>query len=357
MTSAELDQSVVAPSAKLPFAVYRYGIVLIIAAITLLLLLTLHIGLGRVFISPGDVLAALLGNPVDDTHSTIVTGIRLPRALLAVTIGAMLGLSGALIQGVTRNPLASPSLTGILAGGVLAVVSWIAFGPDNLQSSRILPFIAISGGLITGLIVYALAWQQGTDPVRLTLAGVLVAAIFTSLTSLILLYDAQNLGNILLWVIGSLNGRTWTHWYILWPYALVALPLGVLCAALINVLNLGDELSVGLGLSVELGRAGVLLVAIVLATGAVSIGGNIIFIGLIASHIARQIVGGDYRRLLPFTALFAGGLLLSADIIARSVTLSYAFAQDERTGALPVGAVTALLGSLFFFYLLTRKGA
>ncbi|MEM7126008.1 MAG: iron ABC transporter permease [Chloroflexota bacterium] len=335
----------------------RFSTLLIITSIVIMLLLVLHIGVGSVFIAPVDVLAALMGNAVEDTHNSIVNDVRLPRALLAMTIGAMLGLSGALIQGVTRNPLASPSLTGVLSGGVLAVVLWIAFAPEALQSSRVIPLAAMGGGLITGVLVYSLAWQRGADPVRLTLAGVLVAAVFSSLTSLILLFDGQNMGNILLWVIGSLNGRTWTHWQMLWPYAIIALPLGLLCASLTNVMNLGDEMSAGLGLAVEATRAGLLLVAVVLAAGAVSVGGNIIFIGLIAPHIARRIVGSDYRRLLPFVALFAGGLLLGADIIARGITLTIYPGQQTYIGNLPVGAVTALLGSLFFFYLLTRKDA
>jgi iron complex transport system permease protein len=290
-------------------------------------------------------------------HDAIVNDVRLPRALMAVTVGALLGLSGALLQGVTRNPLASPSLTGVLAGGVLAVVMWMAFMPENLQSGGLLPLVAIGGGLITGLLVYSVAWQRGSNPVRLTLAGVLVGAVFTSITSLVLLFDGQNMGNILQWLIGSLNGRTWSHWHTLWPYALVALPLGLLCAALANVLNLGDEMAAGLGLPVELTRAALLFVAVILSAGAVSVVGNITFVGLIAPHIARRIVGGDYRRLLPFSTLFAGGLLLSADILARTVSLSFSGGQDVSVSSLPVGALTALLGALFFFYLLTRKEA
>ncbi|MFP4321627.1 MAG: FecCD family ABC transporter permease [Anaerolineales bacterium] len=328
-------------------------------ALALIGLTVIHISVGSVALTPLDVAHVLLGQPAEALHHTIVWELRLPRALIAMTAGAMLGLSGALLQGVTRNPLASPSIIGVVGGAVLAVVLWMAFVSGGADAQRILPLVAMSGGIISGGVVYAVSWQpqRGTSPLRLTLGGVLMASILTALTSLVLLIEQANLGNILHWLIGSLEGRVWAHWSILAPYALVALPLGMLSASIANTLQLGDAVATGLGLPVERARAGLLLVAVVLAAGAVSVVGNIAFIGLIAPHIGRRIVGNDARRLFPFSAVFASGLLLVADILARTVTHAASAYTDslEGIGNLPVGAVTAALGALFFFWLLIRE--
>jgi iron complex transport system permease protein len=279
----------------------------------------------------------------------------MPRALIALMVGAMLGLSGAILQSVTQNPLASPSLTGVLSGGVLAMVLWIYLGPADQQSGAILPLVSIAGGLLAGMLVYALAWHKGTDPVSLTLAGVLVAAILNAFISLVLLIDQQDTTAIITWIVGSLNGRTWVHFETLAPYALFALPIGLGVAGMANALHLGDGVAAGLGLRVEWTRGALLAAAVILAAGAVSVVGNITFVGLIAPHIARRIVGGDARRLFPFSAVFAAGLLLAADIIARTLTLELGSESAIGINNLPVGAVTAMLGALFFFYLLTRR--
>ncbi len=334
----------------------RFPLLVSLCLLAMLLLAIMHIGVGSVAIAPLDVMAALLGTPSDPLHHTIVWDLRLPRALIAVTAGAMLGLAGAILQSITRNPLASPALTGVLSGAVLAAVLWTVAGPNHLQGTGpIVPLIATGGGLATGALVYALSWRGGTTPLRLVLAGVLVGAMLSSVTSLVLLIDSANMGNILHWLIGSLNGRVWSHWYTLAPFALIALPLGLASASLANALHLGDGVAAGLGVRVEPTRAMLLLIAVLLIAGAVSIVGSIAFIGLIAPHIARTLVGGDHRRLFPFTAVLAGSLLLLADIIARAITLLTTTSSEAGAPNLPVGAVTAMLGALFFLYLMLRK--
>lgn len=343
-----------APDRRVSSAV-RYRLLIMLSLVALLTLTIVHIGVGSVAVAPADVLAALLGQPNDALHRTIIWELRLPRALIAVTAGAMLGLAGAILQSITRNPLASPALTGVLSGAVLAAVLWSVGGPRHLQSGPILPLVATLGGLATGITVYALSWRGGTNPLRLILAGVLIAAVLSSMTSLVLLIDQANMGNILHWLIGSLNGRVWSHWHTLAPFAAVTLPLGLASAGLANALHLGDGVAAGLGLRVEPTRAFLLLLAVLLVAGAVAIVGSVAFIGLIAPHIARSIVGGDHRRLFPFTAIFAGGLLLLADIIARVFTLLTTTSSGPGAPNLPVGAVTAMLGALFFLYLMTRR--
>ena len=338
-----------------PSGTRRYRLLMMTSIVIVGALGIIHIGVGSVPIHPPDVIAVIIGQPNDALHQTIVWDLRMPRALIALTAGAMLGLAGAMLQSITQNPLASPALTGVLSGTVLAAVFWTIAGPGHLQNGPVLPLVATAGGLATSALVYGLSWRGGTTPLRLVLAGVLVGAMLTSVTSLVLLIDQTNMGNILHWLIGSLNGRVWSHWHILAPFALITLPLGLASAALANALQLGDGVAVGLGLRVEPIRAFLLLVAVLLVAGAVAIVGSIAFIGLIAPHIARSLVGGDHRRLFPFTAIFAGGLLLLADIIARIVTLLITSPGGAGAPNLPVGAVTAMLGALFFLYLMLRK--
>lgn len=335
------------------FAVHHFGRFALVCLVAIILLLMVHVSVGSVAIPLDGVVASMIGQPQEELHHTIVNTMRLPRALIAITAGAMLGLSGAILQSIVRNPLASPSLTGVLSGAVLGIVLFIHIA--NPQTPTSYPVVGILGGLSAGALTYGLSWQGGTDPVRLALAGVLVAAMLNAFTSLVLLIDQYNTSNILHWMIGSLNGRTWTHWYTIAPVAFVMLPIGIFTASIANALNLGDAVAVGIGVRLEFARAGLLFVAVVLAAAAVSVVGNIAFVGLIAPHTARRIVGGDARRLFPFSAIVAAALLLIADIIARTLTLELGTESDIGINNLPVGAVTALLGAAFFMALLIRR--
>jgi iron complex transport system permease protein len=335
------------------FAVQRFGRFAGLCLLAMFLLLLVHISVGTVSVPLDAVVATLVGQPQEALHHTVINNMRLPRALIAITAGAMLGLSGAILQTIVRNPLASPSLTGVLSGAVLGIVLFIHL--YNPQTPTNYPIAGIVGGLAAGALTYGLSWQGGTDPVRLALAGVLVAAMLNAFTSLVLLIDQYNTSNILHWMIGSLNGRVWTHVYAIMPIAAVMLPLGFFTASIANALNLGDAVAVGIGVRLEFARGGLLFVAVVLAAAAVSVVGNIAFVGLIAPHSARQIVGGDARRLFPFSAIVAAGLMLIADIIARTLTFELGTSSEIGINNLPVGAVTALLGALFFMYLLIRR--
>ncbi|MBD2246554.1 iron ABC transporter permease [Nostoc sp. FACHB-888] len=338
-----------APS--LPLRV-KYHVLLGLSAIACLLLLILHLCLGSVALTPKEVLAALFNQPAEILHRQIVWDLRLPRALIALLCGAMLGLAGAILQSITQNPLAEPGLTGTTSGGVLLVVFWLTFAPQAMQLGSILPLIALVGGLAASGLVYTLSRQRDrSNPLYLILNGVIVSTFVQSLTSLFLVVKQQSLGMILLWLIGSLNGRVWVHLNAILPWSLVALPLGLASAGIANVLHLGDDMAVGLGLPVEKARAGLFLVAAMMSAIAVSVVGAVGFIGLIGPHIARQLVGLDARRVFPLSALLTTLLLLTADLVAQAMIIEVG---SVRSG-LPVGAVTALLGAPFFLYLVLRK--
>lgn len=349
-----------------PRAVRSFPLLVGGCALALLALLVLHIVVGTVEMTPAQVVAALLNQAEAPLHRQVVWGLRLPRALVGAVAGAMLGLAGAVLQTVTRNPLADPGLLGVSAGGVLAIVAGIVLlspraGGGLIDAGLLLPLLALAGGLVAGLLSYGLSRHNGaSDPVRLVLAGVLVGGMCSAASSLLLLWaDEQNVQRIVRWTIGSLSGRVWAHWHTLWPVALVALPLGLLSAGRANVLQLGDGVAAGLGLRVERARVLLLFGAALLTAGAVAVVGNVGFIGLIGPHLARRIAGGDTRRLFPLSVLLTALLLLGADILARTLTLGWVglltgLTIPEQAG-LPVGAVTALLGAPFFLWLLLRR--
>jgi len=332
----------------------RFVLIMLLTGVVLGGLFVLHIATGTVRLAPADVLAALRDQATDPVYRQIVWNLRLPRALVAVAAGAMLGLAGALLQALTRNPLAEPGLTGVSAGAVLLAVLWLT-NQQRWTNSLLLPAVALVGGMGAGLLVYGLSWNGRVEPLRLALIGVLVSAVLQSGTSLLLIRSPEALGGVLLWIIGSLNGRVWVHWNMIWPWAAVALPLGLACAGLANVLQLDDDIGRGLGLRIEWARALLLLVAALLTAGAVAVVGAIGFIGLIGPHIARRLIGDDARRVFLLSALLTAAILLGADVVAQGLTITPPFPTTTARAGLPVGAVTALLGAPFFLYLARKS--
>jgi iron complex transport system permease protein len=321
--------------------------VLAISLVVMAILAVLHVGVGPVFLSPRQVLLALTGNPDATYHQTIVVDLRLPRTLVALVSGGMLALAGAILQSIMRNPLAEPEMTGSVSGAVLFTVLWIGFGTSGfVPAVWYMPLIALAGGVAAGLLVYVLTWRGQSQPGRLILTGLVVSAVLRSGASIVLLVHQAAIGSVILWMIGSLNGRVWSHWAILWPWALVTLIPAFASARWANVLQLGDETAVSLGLRVELTRATLLFLAVALAAGAVAIVGGVAFLGLVAPHLARRITGADARRVFPLSTVIGATLLTGADILA----------QVALPGVqLPVGAVVAVLGAPFFMYLLWRR--
>ncbi|MER3494650.1 MAG: iron ABC transporter [Mastigocladus sp. ERB_26_2] len=316
----------------------RLVVATLLLCAALVVMIGISLSLGAVPITPIQLWRAIWrqGDPL---YQTILWDLRLPRTLAAMLVGAALGTAGALLQGMLRNGLADPFLLGISAGAGLVAVAMFSFGV--LQAW--VPLAAWIGGLFTTIIIYFLARRgDGISVERLILGGVAVSSLFGAIQSVLLLMaeDGQ-VQAALNWLIGSLNGRGWTEVKSGGIYICVSLLLGCLLARNLNLLNLGDELAVGLGVSLVRSRILIGGIASLLAAGAVSIGGLIGFVGLIVPHGIRLLVGADYRAVLPLSAIGGAFVLTVADVVSRSAAVE-----------LPVGAVTALLGSPLFIWLL-----
>ncbi|MDJ1172906.1 FecCD family ABC transporter permease [Roseofilum capinflatum] len=306
------------------------------------LTLALSLSFGAVPLTQTELWQALW-HQGDGVNQTIIWQLRLPRVVAAVCVGSALGTSGALLQGMLRNPLATPFLLGISAGAGLVSVAMVTLG---IAQSWI-PLGAWLGAVLTTTLVYGLARSgNGISVERLILGGVAISSLFGAVqTTLLLLSADSRIQQALNWLVGSLNGRGWSEVRVAAPYLLVALIGAILLARSLNVLNLGDDLAVGLGVS--LGRSRLLIgsTATLLAAGAVSIAGLIGFVGLIVPHGIRLLIGGnDYRWIIPLSALGGAWVLTLADLLSRLGAVE-----------LPVGAVTALLGSPLFVWLLYRR--
>ena len=311
-----------------------------------ILLLSLGLGLtvlmalmqGSVALSPSEVWQALWHQGSEVTQ-TILYDLRLPRIVIALIVGAALGMSGALLQGLLRNGLADPFVLGISAGAGLMAIALLTLGIFLAW----VPVAAWVGAMVTSMLVYLLGrTANGISVERLILGGVAISSLFGAIqTTLLLLSNDGQIQSALNWLIGSLNGRGWSEVKTVGPYVAVALLVGCLLGRSVNVLNLGDDLAVGLGISPTRSRLLMGAVASLLAASAVSIAGLIGFVGLVVPHGVRLLVGNDYRWVLPLSAIAGAWVLTLADLLSRLGAVE-----------LPVGAVTALLGSPLFIWLL-----
>ncbi len=337
--------------------------ILLTLTVALLAVMFAYVMLGPVFFGPDLVYKALINQAEEVFHRISVWEVRLPRVLIAALAGAMLASSGAFLQSVLRNPLAAPATVGVTQGAVLGAVLALAisFGTEGaLDDLNIfVPLAAITGGLAAGALVYVLSYRRaGTDPIRLILTGVIVAAAVSSITSFVVLVSGSHIDSIVRWLVGSLGTRTWDHLVFLVPVAVLIFPIVVMVIPLANALQLGDSTSVSLGLRAEVARAIILMTAVVLAAGSISVAGGITFLGLIAPHLARTLVGSDLRRLLVCSALVGAIILVAADLLARVFSLDwipFVDIQTESGSRVPVGAFTALVGAPFFLYLMRER--
>jgi iron complex transport system permease protein len=323
--------------------------------VALLLMLVLSAGIGPVAIPPGDVIKILVSRlpfieqPVDWswTFETILYQIRLPHTLLIALTGMALGGSGAAFQGLFRNPLADPYIIGVASGAGLGAVAAIAIEwPATWMGMAVVPAAAFVGGILTVMIVYALARVGRSTPVTtLILAGVAVGTFASALTSLILIVSTDQVRRAVVWLLGGFSLGGWGPVVSVLPYLAIGLILLALLGRPLNVLQYGDEQALQLGLNVE--RIKLLLVAAasLVAAVAVSFTGIIGFVGLVVPHLVRLLWGSDYRRLIPLATLGGGAVLLASDILARTV-----LSPQE----IPVGIITSILGAPFFLWLLRR---
>lgn len=326
-----------------PFSNHRISSAAVLVTLGLVVVIALSLSQGSVNMSQSELWQAIL-HQGSTVNQVIVWDLRLPRVIAALVVGSALGTSGALMQGMLRNGLASPFLLGISAGAGLVAVAMLSLGFLQLW----VPLGAWLGAMGTTLFVYLLARQGSTLSVeRLILGGVAVSALFGAIQSALLLTTEDGrVQAALTWLVGSLNGRGWQEVTIAGPYIFLALAIACFLSSWINLLNLGDDLSIGLGISPLRARSLIGMTAALLAAGAVSIAGLIGFVGLIVPHGVRLLVGTDYRAVIPFSALGGALVLAFADLLSRLGSVE-----------LPVGIVTAFLGSPVFIWLLYRRSS
>lgn len=307
--------------------------------------LILTVGLGEYPVAPRDVLMALLGRG-DPSSSFVIVDLRLPRALVAFGVGAGLAASGVILQGLTRNALAAPELIGVSAGANTAAVVAIVVLPDLPVAA--LPPCAFAGALGASSLVYALAWRQGSSPTRLLLVGVAITTLGYAVVLGVIssVDDVIHASQLVTFIAGTVYGRGWSELATLLPWLAVLLALALLCARDLDSLNLGDEAAGALGLRIEPARLRLIALAAGLAGVAVAVAGPVGFVGLMAPHAARRLVGAGHAGLLITATMLGGCLVLVADAAART-----AFAPVD----IPVGVVTAIIGAPYLLWLLAAR--
>lgn len=324
-----------------PATLGRLTLALLVALVTLLLCLCL----GKVWLTPAQVFGVLVEQP-DGGLGFIVWQLRLPRALLAALVGGALAVSGLLLQGQVRNPLASPDLLGITSGASAGAVFYLAFLAEGLGPNG-LPLAAMLGAGLAALLVYGLAWNHGASPLRLVLVGVGVSAMLAAATTFLLVFSPLTTTlSAYVWLTGSVYGASWPEVRALglWWLALL-LPLAVLARHAV-LAQFDDDLARGLGVRLQRQRAALLALAVALAGVAIAWGGAIAFVGLIAPHIARRLLPAGFAAQALMAALVGALLVMLADLLGRTLFLPL---------DLPAGIFVAALGAPFFLYLLIRQ--
>ncbi|QIN81662.1 iron chelate uptake ABC transporter family permease subunit [Rubrobacter tropicus] len=323
-------------------AALSFGLVVCSGVLLLCLLASVRFGAAR--IGTWEVIGAFVdyGGSEDDL---IIRTLRVPRALIAALVGAALAVAGAIIQGLTRNPLSDPGILGIEAGAALAVVgSVFLLGASSLTTYALFAFV---GAAVAAVVVYGLGTLGGgMNPMKLVVAGAALAALLSSLTTAVLIFNQRTLEEIRFWLAGSVAGRDLGLLLQVLPYVFAGLLLAFVLGRQITALTLGEDVATGLGQRTAWVKSLSVAAVVLLAGSAVAIAGPVGFVGLVVPHVARFFVGVDYRWILPYSALLGAILLVSADIAAR-VAL--------RPQELPLGVMTALVGAPVFIYLARKR--
>ena len=305
----------------------------------MVLLFGLSIRLGTYTLSFEEIWAAF--QPDDKNYFTLME-YRLPRAVLAILLGGALAISGVFVQSVVRNPLASPDILGINNAAGLIAVSVLMFLPN--LAFYWMPIFAFLGGVLSFVILWIVCGFN-FRPIKMAIIGVALSALWAAISHYLMLTNPVEINTAMLWLTGSLWGRSWSYLNVVLPWLVVLLPLPFIFCRDLDTLGLGENKASTLGVTVNKVQISVLVLAVALSTTAVAICGPIAFLGLVAPHLARRLVGGRHRTLLP-AALIIGALLLQlSDILARVI--------DPPT-ELPAGILTAIIGAPYFFYLLMR---
>lgn len=324
---------------------YRLTVILI-SLVILVLVVLFSIMSGTIKFSAHEIISMLKGDLQEGSLiKQIVLNVRLPRVLTGVFVGINLAVAGVLLQGILRNPMASPNIIGVNAGAGLAAVIIMTILPGKIG---VIPFASFFGALLATLLIYILSTTSGgSRTVYIVLAGIAISNLLKAITSALMMINSDVLEVTYSWLLGSLSGRSWTAVNTIWPYSIVALAAALFISPKVNLFGLGDDVASSVGLSIRLYRIIIILISSVLAGSAVSVTGTIGFVGIIAPHSARLLIGNDHRYLVPLSAILGAILLILSDTIARTI-----FQPVE----LSVGIVTSVMGAPFFLLLLYKKG-
>ncbi|NFH70224.1 iron ABC transporter permease [Clostridium botulinum] len=327
---------------------------LIIGVLMILIITTILVGLnmGSLAIEPSDVIKTLMGQG-SKSHEIAIFKLRLPRIVIGILVGTALAIAGTILQGVTKNDLADSGILGINSGAALFVVIYIYIMNGNIYDGIsnmtifTMPIVALSGAIFGAFLIYILAWKNGINSSRLLLIGIGINVAFTSILTIFQLrFTTQEFNRVMAWTSGSIWGASWKYVLAVLPFILIFTLLTMYKARYLDVLNLGDEVATGLGVEVEKERRKLIIYAVILAGVATSVAGSIAFLGLVAPHIARKLVGPKHKKLIPTSALVGSLILLIGDTIARNI-----IAPME----LPVGIVVAIIGVPYFIYLMLSE--
>jgi iron complex transport system permease protein len=340
--NSTLMKSTIRPNAPRPLLIGALPICL--AALALSVMASIAFGAADIKIQT--VWASITAFDAQDANHLIIQSLRLPRAMTAMLVGAALGVAGAIMQGLTRNPLADPGLLGIEAGATLAVVGGVFL--FQINSLPVYAVFAFMGGTLTALIVYALGsmGRGGPTPFKLTIAGAALSSLLASLTTTILMFNQRSLEEVRFWMAGSVAGREMHLVLEALPFIAVALIIAMLMGRQITTLSMGEDVARGLGQSVGWIKILSAAIVVVLAGTAVALAGPIGFIGLVIPHVVRMFAGVDYRWILPYSAVLGAAMLVLADLIGRMAV---------RPLEMPVGIMTAAIGGPVFIYLVRWK--
>ncbi|KPI49056.1 iron ABC transporter permease [Clostridioides difficile] len=324
---------------------------LIISILVVLILITFLVSLnmGSFSIEPVDVIKTFLGQG-QRNHEIAIFKLRLPRIIIALLVGSALSTAGVILQGVTKNDLADSGILGINSGAALFVVVYIYLMNGNVYEGMsnltvfTMPIVALVGALFGAFLIYSLAWKGGINSSRLLLIGIGVNIAFTSILTIFQLkFTTQEFNRVMAWTSGSIWGTSWKYVIAVLPFIVIFMGITIYKSKYIDVLNLGDEVSTSLGVDVEKQRRRLIIYAVILSGVSTAVAGSISFLGLIAPHIGRKIIGPKHKRLIPVSALIGTLLLLVADTISRNL-----LAPIE----IPVGIVVSIIGVPYFIYLM-----
>lgn len=307
--------------------------------------LLLSVALGSRSIPFGEVIGALLGRDSESLVSKVVHA-RIPRTVFGLIAGGALGVSGAVMQSITRNPIADPSILGVNTGAALAVVVGLVY--LNITTAAQYIWLSLLGAGLTTAMVYGIAslGRSGLTPIKLALSGATVSTAFGSLISTIVLPDAQAMNSYRFWQVGSIGAATdWSHLTLLLPFFAVGLVMALLLAPYMNMVALGDEMATSLGVNVPLIRLLSCISGVILCGATTALAGPIGFVGLMVPHLLRAFIGSDMRVLIPLSVVAGGALLLLSDVLGRVI---------GRPGEMEVGIITAMIGAPVFIYIIRK---